>query len=105
MGYCDPRRRRVRLPHKIDRLQSTIDEQNKRKTCKMRYVRTEETLTVGEVQEVLAKQVGGSRGNGEGLSKRVQGERRCGRCKETGHNARTCKVEIEEVCDSDTSEE
>ena len=88
----------VLMQEKIDCLESTVGEQNKHKTRKRRYARTEETLTVGVVHEVLAKQVGGSRGNGEELSKRVQGERRCERCKETGHNARTCKVEIEEVC-------
>ena len=93
----------VLMQEKIGRLQSTIEEQNKRKTRKGRCLRTEESLTVGEVQEVLAKQAGGSRGNGEGLSERMQGERRCRRCKESGHNACTCNVEIEEF--SDTSEE
>jgi hypothetical protein len=93
----------VLMQEKIDRLQTTIDEQNKRKTCKRRYVRTDETLTVGEVQEVLAKQAGSSRSNGEQPSKRVRGERRCGRCKETGHNARTCAVEIDSASDSDSS--
>jgi hypothetical protein len=95
----------VLLQEKLDRLQSTIDEHTKRKTRKRRYVRTEETLTVGEVQEVLAEQAGSSPGDGEGPSKRVRGERRCGRCKETGHNARTCIVEIDSTSDSDESEE
>ena len=81
-----------------------LDKLNKRKSCKWRYVRTEETLNIGEVQEVLAKQAGSARGDGESASKRVRGERRCGRCKETGHNARTCKVEIDSASDSDISE-
>ena len=54
---------------------------------------------------MLAEQAGSSRGGGESASKRVRGERRCGRCKETGHNARTCKVEIDSASDSDGSKE
>ena len=84
-------------------LQAALNELNKRKSRKRRYVRTEETLTVGEVQEVLAKQAGSSRGDGESASKRVRGERRCGRCKQTGHNARTCVVEIDSASNSGNS--
>jgi hypothetical protein len=95
----------VLMQEKLDRLQSTINEQNKRKTRKRRYIQTEETLTVSEVQEVLAKQASSSRGDGEVPSKRVRAERRCGLCKQTGHNARTCAVEIEDADDSNTSKE
>ena len=55
------------------------------------------------MQEVLAKQAGSSRGDGESASKRVRGEKRCGRCRETGHNARTCAVEIDSASDSSNS--
>ena len=55
------------------------------------------------MQEVLAEQMGSSRGGGESASKRVRGERRCGRCKQTGHNARTCAVKIDSVSDSSDS--
>ena len=85
-------------------LRVALDELNKRKSRKRRYVRTEETLTVGEVQEVLAEQAGSSRGDGESASKRVRGERRCGRCKQTGHNARTCAVEIDSASNSSDSD-
>ena len=84
----------------IGTLRAALDESNKRKSRKRRYVRTEETLTIGEVQEVLAEQAGSSRGDGESASKRVRGERRCGRCKQTGHNARTCAVEIDSASNS-----
>jgi hypothetical protein len=94
----------VLLTEKITTLQAALDESNKRKSRKRRYVRTEETLTVGEVQEVLAKRAGSSRGDGESASKRVRGERRCGRCKQTGHNARTCAVEIDSASDSGGSD-
>ena len=84
-------------------LRVALDESNKRKSRKRRYVRTEETLTVGEVQEVLAEQAGSSRGDGESASKRVRGERRCGRCKQTRHNTRTCAVEIDSASDNSDS--
>ena len=85
-------------------LQDALDAANKRKSRKQRYVRTDETLTVGEAQELLAERMSSSRGNGESASKRVQGERRCGRCKETGHNARTCAVEVDSASDSSGSD-
>ena len=84
-------------------LRVALNESNKRKSRKRRYVQTEETLTVGEVQEVLAKQAGSSRGDGESASKRVRGERRCGRCKQTRHNARTCAVEIDSASNNSDS--
>ena len=93
------------LTEKITTLQEALNKLNKRKSRKRRYVQTEETLTIGEVQEVLAKQAGSSRGDGESASKRVRGERRCGRCKETGHNVRTYTVEINSASNSDRSKE
>ena len=42
---------------------------------------------------------------GETPAKRVRAERHCGRCGEVGHNSRTCKVEIEDVDNSEESEE
>jgi hypothetical protein len=61
----------VLLTEKITTLQEALDKSNKRKSRKRQYVRTEETLTVGEVQEVLAEQAGSSCGDGESVSKRV----------------------------------
>ena len=91
------------MREEVAALREALDTANKRKSRKRRYVRTEETLTVGEVQEVLAEQAGSSRGDGESASKRVRGERRCGRCKQTGHNARTCAVKIDSASDSSDS--
>lgn len=93
------------LREKVGSLEEALDVATKRKSRKRRYVRTEETLTVREVQELLAKQAGGSRGDGESASKRVRGERRCGRCKQTGHNSRTCAAIIDSDSDSNMSEE
>ena len=88
----------------ISTLRAALDESNKRKSRKRRYVRTDETLTVGEVQEVLAEQAGSSRSDGESASKRVREGRRCGRCKQTGHNARTYAVETDSASDSGDSD-
>lgn len=52
------------------------------------------------MREVLAERVGGGHGDGESASKKVRKERQCGRCKGTGHNARTCAVEISSASDS-----
>ena len=88
------------MREEVAALREALDAANKRKSGKRRYVRTEETLTVGEAQEILAEREGSSRGDGESTSKRVRRERRCGRCKETGHNARTCAVKIDSASDS-----
>ena len=91
------------IMEEISTLKAALDKSNKRKSHKRRYVRTEETLTIGEVQEVIAKQAGSSCGDGKSASKRVRGERRCGRCKQTRHNARTCAVKIDSASDSSDS--
>ncbi|KAI1676274.1 DDE superfamily endonuclease [Pyrenophora tritici-repentis] len=92
------------MREEVAALREALDIANKRKSRKRRYVRTEETLNIGEVQEVLAEQAGSSRGDGESASKRVRGERRCGRCKQTGHNARTCVVEMDSTSNSSDSD-
>jgi hypothetical protein len=79
-------------------------ELTKRKGWKRRYVRVEETLTVGEISDLIAEREDSSRKDGKTPAKRVRAERRCGRCGEVGHNSRTCKVEIEDTDDSDESE-
>jgi hypothetical protein len=94
----------VLVQEKIGRLQDAVNTLTKRKTCKRRYIRAEETLTVSEVSDLIAEKEGNSRKDGETPAKRVRAERRCGRCSEIRHNSRTCKVEIEDVDDSNASE-
>jgi hypothetical protein len=53
------------------------------------------------VSDLIAEKESGSHEEGETPAKRVRAERRCGRCGEVGHNSRTCKVEIEDVDDSE----
>ena len=75
-------------------LRKVAEAATERKSRKRKYIRTEDTLTVGDVLDLIAPEdVGGGEG-GEKRAKRARGERHCRRCGETGHNARTCKVEI-----------
>jgi hypothetical protein len=94
----------VLMQEEMGRLRDAVEASTKRKTRKRRYVRAEETLTVGEVADLVTEREVDSRDDGGEPSKRVRVGRRCGRCSEIGHNSRTCKVEIEDVHDSDTSE-
>jgi hypothetical protein len=94
----------VLVQEEIGRLQDAVNTLTKRKTCKRQYIRTEETLTVSKVSDLIAAKEGGSRKEGETPAKRVRAERRCSRCSEIGHNSRTCKVEILDADDSDASE-
>jgi hypothetical protein len=93
----------VLMREDVSRLQDAVDTLTKRKTRKRRYVRAEGTLTVSEVSDLIAKIESSGREDSETPAKRVRAERRCGRCSEVGHNSRTCRVEIEDVDNSDAS--
>ena len=73
-------------------------------SCKRRYICTEETLTVGNVQDLIAKRDSSSKEAARQPAKRVRKERHCRRCGKTGHNARTCGAEIVDLNKSDVSE-
>jgi hypothetical protein len=94
----------VLMQEEISRLRDAVKASTKRKSRKRRYIQAEETLTVGEVSDLIAEKESGSRKEGETAAKRVRAERRCGRCSKIGHNSRTCKVEIGDIDNSDTSE-
>ena len=91
------------MREEVRSLREAVNTLTKRKTRKRQYVRAEETLTVSEVSNLIAKIDGSKRKDSKTPAKRVRVERRCGRCSEVGHNSRTCKVEIEVVDDSDAS--
>ena len=61
----------VLLQEKLARMRSAIKKLTKRKGRKRRYVRVEETLTVSEVLDLIAKREGSSRKDGETPAKRV----------------------------------
>ena len=89
----------VLLQEEQARTRSAIEELTKRKDRKRRYERVEETLTVGEVSDLIAERESGSRKDGETPAKRIRAERHCGRCGAVGHNPRTCKVGLEDADD------
>jgi hypothetical protein len=93
----------VLLREELARMRNAIEELTKRKTRKRRYIRAEETLTVGEVAGLVAEKEGRGCSKGETPAKRVRIGRRCGCCGEIGHNSRMCKVEIEDADNSEVS--
>jgi non-homologous end joining protein Ku len=93
------------MQEEIGRLRDAIEALIKRKVRKQRYIRAEETLIVSKVSDLIAELAGSYRDNSETPAKRVRAERRYRRCGETRHNSRTYKVEIEDIEDSDKSEE
>jgi hypothetical protein len=83
-------------------MQSAIKKLTKRKSCKRQYVQVEETLTVSEVLDLIAKREGSSCNNSKMPAKRVRAKRHCSCCSKVKHNSCTCKVKIE---DTDNSKE
>jgi hypothetical protein len=88
----------------MSRLKDAVDTLTKRKTCKRQYVRVEETLIVSKVSDLITVKEGSSYEDSKTPAKRVRAKRRCGCYSEVRHNSCTCKVEIVDVDDSDTSE-
>ena len=73
------------------------------RSCKRMYIWTEETLTVGDVQDLIAKKDGGSKEIAKQPAKRVRKERHSRRCSKTRHNTRTCTAVIVDLEESDAS--
>ncbi|KAF1928796.1 uncharacterized protein M421DRAFT_62439, partial [Didymella exigua CBS 183.55] len=61
----------------------------------------EETLTVSKVSNLITKKEGSSCEDSKTPAKRVRAERRCSCCSKIRHNSHTCKVEIEDIDNSD----
>jgi hypothetical protein len=93
----------VLVQEEISCLQDAVEASTKRKTRKRHYIRAEETLTVSKVADLIAKKEGRGRVEGKTPAKRVRRQQRCRRCSKIRHNSRTCKVEIEDVDNSDAS--
>mgnify|MGYP007033527114 CR=1 FL=1 len=92
------------VQEEIGRLQDAVNTLTKRKTCKRRYVRAEETLTISKVSNLITKEEGSRRKVSDKPAKRVRAERRCSRCSQIRHNSRTCKAEIRDVDSSNALE-
>lgn len=93
----------VLAQQEIAELRAANEAATRRKSHKRKRVKKEGTLVVEEGQQLTALKEFGARGDGKKAKKQVRAEvgepsqRRCGRCSETGHNARTCKKEAEVV--------
>ena len=88
---------------KLAGMRKAIAALTEQRSCKRRYIWTEETLTVGDIQDLIAKKDGSGKEAAEQPAKRVRKERHCRRCSKTGHNARTSAVEIVELDISNAS--
>jgi hypothetical protein len=91
------------MQKEIGCLQDAVKALTKRKSCKRRYIKVEETLTVGKVTNLIAKKKGSRCKDSETPVKRVCAERHCSYYSETRYNSCTCKVEIEDTDSSNAS--
>ena len=82
-------------------LRAANEAASRRKSHKRKRVQREGALIVEEGARLTTLKEFGARGDGKRASKRGRADggepaqRRCGRCKKTGHNARTCQNEAE----------
>jgi hypothetical protein len=82
---------------------------SKRRRAKKTRIRQGGSLTAGEANDLLAeKEIDNQleqemRRNGYAIGRGMGGKRRCGKCGNTGHNARTCRID-EETSDVYSSE-
>jgi hypothetical protein len=93
----------VLAQQEIAELRAANEAASRRKSHKRKRIQREGTLVVEEGQRLTALKEFGARSDGKKQKKRVRAEggelsqRRCRRCGEGGHNARTCKNKVEEV--------
>ena len=82
-------------------LQAANEAATRRKSHKRKRVQNEGTLTAEDGLRLTTLKEFAARSDGKKASKRVRAEagepsqRRCRRCGEAGHNARTCKQVVE----------
>jgi len=93
----------VLAQQEIAELRAANEAATRRRSHKRKRIRVEGTMAVEEGKRLTALKEFGARGDGKKSKKRVRAEvgepsqRRCGRCNQTGHNARTCKNDVEVV--------
>jgi cytochrome c2 len=95
----------VLLRNQVAELQAANKAATRRKSHKRKRVQKKGTLTIEEGAQLTALKAFGARGNSKKGKKRAradkgeQTQRRCRRCHKTGHNARTCKSEVDTTVD------
>jgi hypothetical protein len=91
----------VLAQREIAELKVANEAATRRKSHKRKRVQAEGTLIVEDGARLTALKEFGARSDGKKPKTRVRAEagepsqRRCGRCNQTGHNARTCKQAVE----------
>jgi hypothetical protein len=91
----------VLAQQEIAELRAANEAATRRKSHKRKRVKAEGTLIVEEGLRLTTLKEFGARSDGKKAKKQVRAkggeptQRRCGRCNQTGHNARTCKQEVE----------
>lgn len=99
----------VLMKQRIEQLEKQVDELSRRKSRKRKRIRQGGTLNFGEgsqlvAAELLAAQTGSKRARGSGGADEARPtQRRCSKCRETGHNARTCQKDEEVASELDAS--
>ena len=100
----------VLIKARVRELEEQLAAVTKRRGRKRKRIQTGGTLDFGAGASQAAESSSAGRttskkARGKGSQERAQpGQRRCGTCGETGHNARTCQKDAEEDSLSDTSE-
>ncbi|KAJ8106606.1 hypothetical protein OPT61_g9425 [Boeremia exigua] len=93
----------VLAQQEIRELRAANEAATRRKSHKRKRVQEEGTLIVEDGQRLAALKEFRARSDGKRAKKQMRAQegepsqRRCRRCNQTGHNARTCKVNVEEV--------
>jgi hypothetical protein len=93
----------VLAQQEIAELRAANEAATRRKLHKRKQVKAEGTLTVKEGMRLTVLKEFRARSNRKKAKKRVRADggeptqRRCRRCNQTGHNARTCKQDLEVV--------
>ena len=97
------------MSSRITELEEQIEELTKRKSRKRKRIQHGGTMEYGEASAQVAAEVSevpqrSKKARGGGGQERAQPAlRRCRNCGETGHNARTCKKDIEVTSESEAS--
>jgi ribosomal protein L37E len=94
----------VLIQQEIAGLWKAVEIATEVKGRKRKYIWTAKTLTVGEIANLIAEKDSSGQEEGREPAKKVHGQRRCRRCRETSYNTYTCAVEIIDASDSNESE-
>jgi hypothetical protein len=94
------------LTSRITELEEQLSVITTRKARKRKYIQTGGTLEYGEAAAQVAEartalQPSKRARDNDGQDRGQSGQRRCGNCRETGHNARTCQKGTNESPESD----